>query len=71
MDKFILLLANVLNVESSRLTDDMELKKLITWDSLSQVVFLAMADTEYGKTLVVDDIVNAETIKDLYELVRN
>ena len=40
------------------------------WDSLSVVSYIAMANTSCGKKVNVKDVREAETIQDLYNLLK-
>jgi acyl carrier protein len=46
------------------------LSEIGEWDSLAVVIFIAMADLKYKKTIKQDDIMGAKTIYDLYELIQ-
>lgn len=45
------------------------LDEIIEWDSVSFVLFLAMADVSYHKKLKMHDVKNAQTIVDLFKLI--
>lgn len=47
-----------------------ELNDIEEWDSLSFVSFLAMATSAYGGEVVAADVKSANTIGDLFELVK-
>ena len=69
MEKFIEKMVDILDSEEE-ITMDTVLDDLEEWDSLSLVSFMAMANAAYGKKVVPADVKAAETIKDLYELVK-
>lgn len=69
MEKFIEQMVDMLDTEEE-ITMDTVLDELDEWDSLSFVSFLAMANAAYGKKLNAIDVKNAETVADLYELVK-
>jgi acyl carrier protein len=48
-----------------------EFKTLEEWSSLVALSVIAMVDEEYGVAVKGDDIRNASTISDLYELVKS
>lgn len=52
-------------------TFDTNFRNLDEWDSLIAMSFIAMADAEYGVKVTGDEIKKADTIGDLYELVKN
>jgi acyl carrier protein len=47
-----------------------EFKKLDEWSSLTALSVIAMIDEEYEVQIKGDDIRNANTISDLYEVVK-
>lgn len=46
------------------------LNEVEEWDSLSFVSFLAMANANYGKKVVPANVKCAQTLDDLFELVK-
>jgi acyl carrier protein len=70
MEKFISLMSEIMNLSADLISPENALDKIKTWDSMAMVQFLAMVDVEYNKNIIIDDLVAAETIKDLYALVR-
>lgn len=46
-----------------------ELASLPEWDSLAALGVIVMFDTEYGKTIVGDDLKKCVTLNDLYKLL--
>lgn len=69
MEQFIEKMVDMLDVEEE-ITMDTVLDELDEWDSLSFVSFLAMANAAYSKKLNATDVKNAETVADLYELIK-
>ena len=49
---------------------DMKLNDIEEWDSLSVVSFIASANTSFGKKVARQDVMDAETVSDLYALVK-
>lgn len=58
------------DTELSEFKADTEFKALDEWSSLSALSIIAMVDEEYDVTLKGDDIKNAETIEDLFNIVK-
>ena len=58
------------DTELSEFKAETEFKALDEWSSLSALSIIAMVDEEYDVTLKGDDIKNAETIEDLFNLVK-
>ena len=49
---------------------DTQLDDVEEWDSLSVVSYVAMANTAFGKKIEPKTVREAETIRDLYELLQ-
>ncbi len=49
---------------------DTKLKDLEEWSSLNALSIISMVDDEYDVTLKGDDIINSNTIQDLYNLIK-
>lgn len=69
MEQFIEKMVDLLDCEEE-ITMDTVLDELDEWDSLSFVSFLAMANAAYGKKIEPSDVRRAETIGDLYSLIK-
>jgi acyl carrier protein len=57
--------------EASEFKAETEFKALDEWSSLSALSIIAMVDEEYDVTLKGDDIRNAKTIADLYQVIKS
>ncbi len=57
--------------DSSVFTKDTVFKDLDEWSSLMALSIIAMVDEEYGVTLKGDDIRTANTLEDLFNIVKN
>lgn len=55
--------------DASEFSANTEFKNLAEWSSLMALSIIAMADEEYTVKLKGDDIRNASTIEDLYNVV--
>ena len=55
--------------DATGLTPDTKFREVEGWCSIVALSIIAMADEEYGVTLKGDDIKNAETIKDIFDIV--
>lgn len=71
MDKkeFLNRMTDILDAEDD-VTMDAVLADIEEWDSLSVVSYVAMANTSCGKKVNVKDVREAETIQDLYNLLK-
>lgn len=50
-------------------TAETDLQSLPEWDSLAALGVIVMFDTEYGKTIVGEDLKKCSTVGDLYKLI--
>lgn len=57
--------------EASEFTSNTVFKDLDEWSSLLALAVIAMADEEYKVKLKGEDIRNAKTIEDLYNIVKS
>ena len=57
--------------DSSVFTKDTVFKELGEWSSLLALSIIAMVDEEYGVALKGDDIRCANTIEDLYNIIKS
>ncbi len=55
--------------DASEFKADTEFKALDEWSSLTALSIIAMVDEEYDVALKGDDVKNAETIEDLFNVV--
>jgi len=59
------------DTEASQLTAETKFKELDEWSSLVALSIIAMVDDEYDVALKGDDIRNAETIQDLFNVIES
>ena len=65
---FLEKMADILDAEEE-ISMDAQLDDIEEWDSLSVVSYVAMANTACGKKVDVKAVREAETIRDLYDLL--
>ncbi len=58
------------DIDATALTPESEFKALEEWSSLIALSVIAMVDEEYDVTLKGDDIRSANTIEDLFNIVK-
>ena len=58
-------------VELEEMAPDTKFKEYDEFSSLTILSIIAMADDEYGVRLKADDVRNAETIQDLFNIVKD
>jgi acyl carrier protein len=66
MDTFLERVSDVLEVEA---TDDTVLRDCDTWDSLTALSLVALADKHYRVTVTADDLIRSVTVGDLRRLI--
>ncbi len=72
LQEFITNFANQFEgTDSSVFTKDTVFKNLDEWSSLMALSIIAMVDEEYGVVLKGDDIRSANTIEDLYNIIKS
>lgn len=50
---------------------DTVFKQLDEWGSMMALIVIAMVDSDYGKTLQAEDLKSAETVAELFDIVRS
>lgn len=70
LEEFVALFAEQFDdTDASEITAETEFKELDEWSSLIALSVIAMVDEEYDVTIKGDDIRNASTIEDLFNVV--
>ncbi len=57
------------DMEPGKLTPGSVIKEHFTWDSINALIFIAHVNVEYDVVITADDLINSQTVQDLYELV--
>ena len=71
-EEFLENFANLFDeTDPSEITLSTEFRNLDEWSSLITLSVIAMADEEYDVKLKGDDIKNAETVEDLYNIIKD
>jgi acyl carrier protein len=63
-------LESMLELDPGTITGDKSLDE-IAWDSMTVVMFIAMADQNYSAAVSPSKLADAKTVADLYTLVTN
>jgi len=72
LQEFIMNFANQFEeIDSASFTKDTVFKDLDEWSSLMALSIIAMVDEEYEVALKGDDIRSANTLEDLFNIVKN
>lgn len=59
------------DTDPSEIKADTVFHELEEWSSLTGMGVIALAKTEYGKTITGKEIRECETVKDLFNLIKN
>lgn len=59
------------DMDANTITPQTAFKDLDEWSSLSALSIIAMADEEYGVMLKGEDIRNAVTVEDLFNIIKS
>ena len=59
------------DTDAAEIQADTKFQQLDEWSSITVMCVIAMADAEYGVALKGDDLNNADTIEDLFNLVKS
>jgi acyl carrier protein len=71
LDEFSTQFADAIEVPHDDVNGQTEFKQLDIWDSLCVLTIIAMVDTNFGITVGGNDLENAKTVSDLFDLVRS
>lgn len=72
LDEFVELFAEQFDeTDASEITADKNFRELDEWSSLIGLSVIAMVDEEFGVTLRGDDMKKANTLSELYEIVKS
>ena len=58
-------------LEQGSIKPETNFRELEEWSSMMGLIFIALIDTEYDVTVNGDDLINCESVADLYEVVKN
>lgn len=59
------------DIDVSEIRAETKFKELDVWSSLIAFFIIAMADEKYGVMLKGDDIRNADTVEDLFTIIKS
>jgi len=63
MNEFLPKVAEILEVES--VTPDFKFRETADWDSMKGFSLIVLMESDYGKTMPVEDFLKCETVADL------
>ena len=72
IEKFITDFADIFDeTDVSEITADTQFHYLDEWSSMSGMAVIAIVKSIYGKVITGEEIKSCETVKDLFEIVKN
>jgi acyl carrier protein len=70
LEEFIEIFANQFDdTDASEIQADTEYQELEEWSSLTAMSMIAMAKTQYGKTITGREVRSCKTVEDLFNLI--
>lgn len=69
VEKFMEILAEAMQVEASELGPETNFKEVDGWDSMAAVSLVVLVDQHYARQLTAEDVLQATTVRELFELV--
>lgn len=58
-------------IDASQISPESKFREIDEWGSMSVLSLIAMADEEYGVELEPEDIRKAQTVQDLFEIIKS
>jgi acyl carrier protein len=59
------------DLEPGMLSPQSVIREHFNWDSINALIFIAHVNVEYDVVISADDLINSQTVQDLYNLVIN
>ena len=57
------------DLKRENITAEMNFRDHVEWDSINALVLIAMVNIEYDVTITAEELLNAETVNDVYLVV--
>ena len=58
------------DIKKDNLKPDMRFRDHVEWDSINALVLIAMVSVEYDVTINAEELIKADTINDVFEVVK-
>lgn len=58
------------DVKPGVLKPESKIREHLAWDSINALIVIAMVNVEYGVTLEADDLINSESVNDVFSIVK-
>lgn len=68
-EKIVNVVGDVLRIAPSRVTDDLSMQTMDTWDSLKHMELVASLEESFGVQLTFDDIVAMRSVAEIKRLL--
>lgn len=68
-EKFLNFVADVMEVDVSKISMETQYKVFEKWDSLMMLTLVMELEAEYGVSIPMEKVGSAKTLKDLYQIV--
>jgi acyl carrier protein len=65
MDEKLQIIANTLETDTEKISEDKVLSEISEWDSFGMIKIIAMLDKHYNQTITMEDIKSFNTVGDL------
>ena len=59
------------DIEAGVLKPESKFRESFEWNSINALIFIALVDTEYDVTITAEDIASAETLQDLFDIIKS
>lgn len=70
-DKIIKIVAEILEVEESKLSLETRQEEIEEWDSLAHIRIISEIEEQLGKVIEIDKVVEIESIKELVQAMQD
>jgi len=57
------------DLKKDKITPEMNFRDHVEWDSINALVLIAMVNVEYDVIITAEELINAETVNDVYLVV--
>ncbi|HLD38168.1 MAG: phosphopantetheine-binding protein [Parcubacteria group bacterium GW2011_GWA2_37_10] len=71
MKKLKKILAKVLEVKESSITDKTSSENVLSWDSFNTLMIISEIETVFNTKLTIQEAVNVKSVKDIKDILKN
>ena len=71
MKKLFDLIAHVLDIDSSKITDETSQNDIESWDSLSSLLLIDEIENEFNLKISIDEIIEINSVSDIKRILKN